>query len=61
MFMIGALPALLALVVRRNLKEPEVWVEQQRLNAQSGEKRDFSRSTKRFLLIHSGVSMHYLV
>jgi MFS family permease len=41
MFMIGALPALLALVVRRHLKEPEVWVEQQRLTAESGVKKGF--------------------
>ncbi|MDX1964077.1 MAG: MFS transporter [Pirellulales bacterium] len=33
MFLIGAIPALLALVIRRNLQEPEVWQRQQALNA----------------------------
>jgi MFS family permease len=39
MFLIGALPALLALVIRSRLKEPEVWVQQQAL--QTGPKRGF--------------------
>jgi hypothetical protein len=39
MFLIGALPALLALVIRSKLKEPEVWVKQQAL--QTGPKKGF--------------------
>jgi MFS family permease len=39
MFVIGALPALLALVIRARLKEPEVWLQQQAL--QTGPKRGF--------------------
>lgn len=34
MFLIGALPALLALVIRRNLKEPESWQKAQKDNTQ---------------------------
>jgi MFS family permease len=39
MFLIGALPAMLALVIRRNLKEPEVWLKQKEANA--GKKTNF--------------------
>lgn len=39
MFLIGALPALLALVIRSKLKEPEVWVQQKAL--ETGPKRGF--------------------
>lgn len=39
MFLIGALPAMLALVIRSRLKEPEVWVKQQA--AHTGPKTTF--------------------
>lgn len=41
MFLIGALPAMLALVIRSKLKEPEVWVKQQQLHPE-GKKGFFS-------------------
>lgn len=45
MFLIGALPALLALVIRRNLKEPEAW---QKAQEQKGTKKQLGSYTELF-------------
>ena len=45
MFLIGALPALLALVIRRNLKEPEAW---QKAQEQKGTQKQLGSYTELF-------------
>lgn len=45
MFLIGALPALLALVIRRNLKEPEAW---QKAQAQKGTQKQLGSYSELF-------------